>query len=135
MDPSRPINDNCGWEHVMTDLTTYHDYADSSELRAACSKMEGGILGNKGNHPMFVSPICDGSVVFDSGSAHQPGAPVLCTEFGGVNIAPSKNDEAGDRDWGYTTAANAKDLLKRLRSLVMAVVEGRNTCGFVYTQL
>jgi beta-galactosidase/beta-glucuronidase len=32
LDPTRPVNDNCGWEHVVTDLTTFHDYADADEL-------------------------------------------------------------------------------------------------------
>ncbi|KAJ6138989.1 hypothetical protein N7471_005475 [Penicillium samsonianum] len=41
LDPSRPINDNCGWEHVKTDLTTFHDYRDSVELGAACANMSG----------------------------------------------------------------------------------------------
>lgn len=135
LDPSRPINDNCGWEHVLTDLTTFHDYSDSEGLAAACSKMEGGILARKGGREMFPGPIQSGSAVLDPGSQHQQSAPVLCTEFGGVNIAPARGDSNSSRDWGYTTAANPDDLLKRLEKLVMAVVKGGHTCGFVYTQL
>ncbi|KAL4966621.1 glycoside hydrolase family 2 protein [Aspergillus stella-maris] len=130
LDPTRPINDNCGWESIQTDLTTYHDYSDSTELAEICSKMEGGILARKLNGEMFVDPI-EG----DAGSSHTPGAPVICSEFGGVNIAPSQNVKAGERDWGYTTAADADDLLCRLEKLFMAVVKGGHTCGFVYTQL
>ncbi|KAK2758237.1 hypothetical protein FQN54_004081 [Arachnomyces sp. PD_36] len=136
LDPSRPINDNCGWEHVLTDLTTYHDYADSPALATACCKMEGGILANKGGHrEMFPGPIRSGSTVLDPGTHHQQGAPVICTEFGGVNIAPAKDESASERDWGYTTAADPQDLLSRLQKLIMAVVKGGHTCGFVYTQL
>ena len=97
--------------------------------------MEGGILGKKAEHIMFTSPIHKGSVQIDPGCAHRPGAPVICTEFGGVNIAPADKAAAGERDWGYTTAADPKDLLKRFESLVQAVVEGGHTCGLVYTQL
>lgn len=136
LDTSRPINDNCGWDHVQTDLTTYHDYADSPELRETCSKLEGGILGGKAGHAMFVGPIRDANgAVVDPGTAHKPGAPVICTEFGGVNIAPAEKEEMGERDWGYTTASDPKDLLERFRNLLMAVVQGGHTCGFVYTQL
>lgn len=79
---------------------------------------------------MFVNPIDK-----DAGAEEQPGAPVICTEFGGVNIAPDKDTAAGERDWGYTTASDPNDLLKRLDALVMAIVSGGHCCGFVYTQL
>ncbi|KAF7715531.1 Beta-galactosidase [Penicillium ucsense] len=138
LDPSRPINDNCGWEHVLTDLTTYHDYADFSELAQTCSRMEGGILGPKAGRELFVKPIYSGfsgHTLVDAGAQHQAGAPVICTEFGGVNIAPPRDGEAGERDWGYTTAADVDDFLRRFENLVMAVVKGGHTCGLVYTQL
>ncbi|KAJ0421152.1 glycoside hydrolase superfamily [Aspergillus carlsbadensis] len=136
LDETRPINDNCGWEHVSTDLTTYHDYSDSSELAKICSKMDGGILARKLNGEMFVEPIREGTnIITDPGAKHTPGAPVICSEFGGVNIAPAKDVQGSGKDWGYTTAADPNDLLARLEKLVMAVVKGGHTCGFVYTQL
>ncbi|KAJ5287300.1 hypothetical protein N7478_002986 [Penicillium angulare] len=138
LDPSRPINDNCGWEHVHTDLTTYHDYTDSPELTSTCSKMEGGILSQKGGHDMFTKPIYSGfsgHTLLDPGATHKAGAPVICTEFGGVNIAPVKGGEAGERDWGYTTAVDVEDFLIRYEKLVMGVVKGGHSCGLVYTQL
>ncbi|KAF7714747.1 Beta-galactosidase [Penicillium ucsense] len=135
LDPSRPVNDNCGWEHVLTDLTTYHDYADSAELTKTCAGMEGGILAPKAAHDMFTPPIFHGSILVDEGAQHRHGAPVICTEFGGVNIAPASGTTAGERDWGYTTASDSTDLLARLEKLVMAVVRGGHSCGFVSTQL
>lgn len=71
----------------------------------------------------------------DDGTKHREGAPVLCSEFGGVNIAPAKESEKGERDWGYTTASDPKDLLKRFEALLQAVVKAGHICGFVYTQL
>lgn len=79
---------------------------------------------------MFV-PAVDG----DAGAKHTPGAPVICSEFGGVNITPAQGTTAGERDWGYTTASDPEDFLARLERLVMAVVKGGHTCGMVYTQL
>ncbi|KAJ5225956.1 hypothetical protein N7468_007181 [Penicillium chermesinum] len=138
LDPSRPINDNCGWEHVLTDLTTYHDYADSPELTETCSKMEGGILADKAGHAMFTRPIYkgfSGHTLIDPGAQHKAGAPVICSEFGGVNIAPAKDVKSGERDWGYTTATDVNDFLVRYEKLVMGIVKGGHTCGLVYTQL
>ncbi|KAK5958331.1 hypothetical protein OHC33_000173 [Knufia fluminis] len=123
LDSTRPINDNCGWEHVTTDLTTFHDYSDGPELARVCHTLE-GILKPKANRDMFVG-----------GTAHREGAPVMCTEFGGVNIAVRQGEKSVEGEWGYTTASDAKDLLARVRRLMLGVVEGGHCSGFVYTQL
>jgi hypothetical protein len=130
LDPTRPVNDNCGWEHVCTDLTTFHDYGDAPELTTTTSTMK-GILDQKAGRDMFVQPIFDG--LSDSGSTHKLGAPILCTEFGGVNIKGETG--GGERDWGYTTASDPQDLLNRIEKLAMGIVRGGHCCGFVYTQL
>ncbi len=129
MDPTRPINDNCGWQHVETDLTTFHDYSDGPELAKTCADLR-LILGKKADRDVFV-PEMPGR---DPGAKHTDGKPIMCTEFGGVNIAAAKPVE-GDRDWGYTTAQDPDDLLKRIERLVRGVVEGGHCCAFVYTQL
>jgi hypothetical protein len=56
----------------------------------------------------------------------------MCTEFGGVNIKPAAGEE---RDWGYTTASDPEDLLKRVSRLVKGVTAGGHCCAFVYTQM
>jgi hypothetical protein len=129
LDPTRPVNDNCGWEHVVTDLTTFHDYSDADELAATCASL-GAILGPKAGRAMFVG-----------GAAHAESTPVICTEFGGINIARAAaaghaEGLAGEtRDWGYTTAADPVDLLARLRKMMRGIVDGGLIGGFVYTQL
>jgi hypothetical protein len=127
LDDTRPINDNCGWEHVLTDLTTFHDYADGDALTKTCATME-GILGAHGGRPLFLAVVGN-----DSGSSHTATAPVICTEFGGINIA--REGAGGHRDWGYTTATDSKDLLKRIEKMMTGIVDGGHVCGFVYTQL
>ena len=101
--------------------------------------MENGILAPKAQHEMFVQPIHaekHKSTLADSGTKHQPGAPVICSEFGGVNIAPAKDSAAaGERDWGYTTASDPDDFLDRFEKLVRAIVKGGHSHGLVYTQL
>ncbi|PNS15818.1 hypothetical protein CAC42_4270 [Sphaceloma murrayae] len=133
VDGTRPVNDNCGWEHVAGDLSTFHDYADGEGLRGTCATLE-GILGDKAGRRMFVGDMRDaeGRVV-DEGSRHREGAPVLCTEMGGVNIQTKGNE--GGKDWGYTTASDPEDLVKRVKSLVLGAVQGGQICGFVWTQL
>jgi hypothetical protein len=133
LDSTRCINDNCGWEHVHTDLTTFHDYAEPFKLTKTCASIE-DLLYQKRDREIFVAPIRRDSN-FDLGSKHAEGAPVLCTEFGGINIAPSAVSVIGKKDWGYTTADNPDDLLQRLKDLMTGIVQGGLCCGFVYTQL
>ncbi|GFP54236.1 hypothetical protein ACSS6W_001915 [Trichoderma asperelloides] len=132
LDPTRSINDNCGWEHVCTDLTTFHDYSDAPELEKTCASLD-AILGPKAGRDMFVGEIAN----VDKGAAHNPTAPIICTELGGINIALAKTDADGEesRDWGYTTATDPDDLLKRIERMVKGVAGGGHCCGFVYTQL
>ena len=84
---------------------------------------------------MFVNPL-SGPIGFDSGATHREGAPVLCTEFGGLNIALAEGGAAaGEKDWGYITASDSQDLLRRVESMIMGITKGGQCCGFVYTQL
>jgi len=83
---------------------------------------------------MFLKPLHH-LLYSDPGSTPTPGAPVLCTEFGGISVAPAENTVKGEKDWGYTAASDPDDLLKRIEALVMGIVDGGLCCGFVYTQL
>ncbi|KAJ5984265.1 hypothetical protein N7481_006364 [Penicillium waksmanii] len=117
----------------------YTSLKDNIEQRNHIRSLwKGGILAPKAGHDMFSRPIYSGfagHTLLDPGAQHKAGAPVICTEFGGVNIAPGKGGQAGDRDWGYTTATDIEDFLKRYERLVMGIVKGGHTCGLVYTQL
>lgn len=119
----------------MTDLTTFHDYSDAPDLEKTCSHLD-LILGPKAGRDLFVPeiPAGGGGGVRDPGAKHVPGTPIMCTEFGGVNIAPKTADE-NDRDWGYTTATNSEDLLQRVEKLAKGVTRAGYVCAFVYTQL
>jgi hypothetical protein len=134
LDPTRSINDNCGWEHVLTDLTTFHDYADGPELAKTAASLQ-AITDKKAGRAMFCERLTDEEAEIK----HRTGAPVMCTEFGGVNIAPPSAAETatdgGAAEWGYTTAKDAGDLLQRFEKLIHAVTRGGYCCAFVYTQL
>ncbi|KAF2763834.1 beta-galactosidase [Teratosphaeria nubilosa] len=130
LDPSRPINDNCGWEHVITDLSTFHDYADANGMRERCESLQAVLTRGRN---MFLGPIQGPNGAFDAGLQHTRGAPVMCTEFGGVNVAV-RNDDSRKGNWGYTTASDGADLLKRFEDILMAVCGRGEVCAFVWTQ-
>ncbi|KAF7185908.1 Beta-galactosidase [Pseudocercospora fuligena] len=129
-DTTRPINDNCGWEHVITDISSFHDYADGNGMRDRCISLKE--IFSRGRN-MFLPPIHE-THYSDAGSTHLRGAPVMCTEFGGVNIAASGNDESRKGNWGYTTAKDSEDLLKRVEDLIINTVKEGHICGIVWTQ-
>jgi beta-galactosidase/beta-glucuronidase len=131
LDPSRPVNDNCGWEHVATDLLTFHDYAEAAALAETCASAAGVLAAKSGRDVVVAAAAGDGP----GGPACAPGAPVICTEFGGVNIRPAEGAESKSDDWGYHTAEDPDDLLQRIMSLMTGIVAGKIVCGFVYTQL
>ncbi|CEH14773.1 glycoside hydrolase family 2 protein [Ceraceosorus bombacis] len=120
IDPSRLISDNDGWEHVTTDLFTFHDYAEYAALKKTCASLD-TVLGPKAGRPGFV------------GSENKySGQPLILSEFGGVAINLSKSNENA---WGYNEATSEEDLLARLEGLVSAVVDSPlHIDGYVYTQ-
>jgi hypothetical protein len=126
------VNENCGWEHVQTDLITFHDYSDVAQITERCSTLD-LVLKNTSDKQLFVRPIAD--AVGEERNSDPPIAPILCTEFGGLNISPAAGTQAKEGDWGYITADNPDDLLKRLEGLCLGIVKGGHICGFVYTQL
>ena len=131
LDWTRPINDNCGWDHVATDLSTFHAYKDGDGMAERCASIKSVLeIGN----PMFVRPTHGPRGEYDKGSEHQRGMPILCTELGGVNISATTDPEQKE-NWGYTTASDSQDLLKRVERIIMGTVKSGVVCGIVWTQL
>jgi len=130
LDPTRPINENDGWEHVLTDLTTVHDYTASEVIAKSYEKLP--------DLPNAI--VCDRSIFLpaidhvEPAAKHISGAPLMCTEFGGLNIAAPKQD-ADSKDWGYITADNANDLVKRVEGQISAFLMTPGLSALVYTQL
>ncbi|CAO1612829.1 unnamed protein product [Parajaminaea phylloscopi] len=125
IDPSRPVVDNDGWEHVETDLLTVHDYSGGSDLSRASATAE-KLLSRKAGKDVVVGPRV------------YKGQPFILSEFGGIAYDPDalkKHGKAGgSEDWGYQTAQGEQDYLRALVDVV-AVCEHRVVQGFCYTQL
>ncbi len=116
-DPSRPVVGNDGWEHVVSDLFTVHDYSsDPEELRSRYGTAQETDLGVR---PAGRDLVLDG---VDLG-----GAPVILSEFGGVRYA---RDGEG---WGYDQVESPDALLEKYRALVGAA-SSPGLAGFCYTQ-
>jgi len=123
LDGTRPVVGNDGWEHVVTDMVTIHDYAgDGATLRQRYGSAD-SVKSSLTEVQPYYRPVLLPGVVADA-------APILLTEFGGVSY------RAGDGFWnGYGIATDEQDFLCRYRDLMDAVLGSPVLAGFCYTQL
>ena len=117
LDSSRLVVSNDGWEHAHTDLTTIHDYRDAKTLAESYASPESVIAAESTGRPAYVPDFA------------YRGEPILVTEFGGLAF------DSEDEGWGYSTVANAEELLEGYGALVSALLESGPVQGFCYTQL
>jgi beta-galactosidase/beta-glucuronidase len=117
LDNSRLVVSNDGWEHARTDLCTIHDYGSPEALSRRYAKPESSVASRPANRPIYAP-----------GHGYR-GEPILISEFGGIAFS---SDEGG---WGYSTVADAEELLDRYEALITALLRNETVQGFCYTQL
>jgi beta-galactosidase/beta-glucuronidase len=127
LDPHRPVVGNDGWEHVVTDLLTIHDYSSDPEtLRARYGTRAAAQESALNVRPAGRDIVLAG---FENAVKVQ-GAPIILSEFGGVRYAPP---QAGTAGWGYDQVESEEALLARYRALIEVASEV-GLAGFCYTQ-
>jgi beta-galactosidase/beta-glucuronidase len=124
LDPTRLVIGNDGWEHVISDIYSVHDYA-----------FEGAILRERYGSTEAVE------YTFHKVQPHDhtltlPGAqrtdePMMLTEFGGISYSP----QPGEPWHGYGTVTSHDAFLSKYRELVDAILDSPAIAGFCYTQL
>ena len=123
LDSTRPVIGNDGWEHVVTDMITVHDYAgDGATLRERYGSADALRRALKEVQPHFRPVLLPGLEPDDE--------PILLTEFGGITYAPS-----GDFWNAYGAANSEEEFVRRYRDLLDAVLDSQVLAGFCYTQL
>jgi hypothetical protein len=120
LDDTRLVVGNDGWEHVVTDLITLHDYSrdpatlaerygtDTAARATALQVIEHGRVG-------MLDPD------------EERGQPVLLSEFGGIRYHP---EAVG---WGYQQVDDPADLLA-IYAAMIAALPSSGVAGFCYTQ-
>jgi len=123
LDPSRPVIDNSGFDHVDTDILDVHHYLASQErvrkLYAALASPE-SIRHRwwRNLYAVLPSRFCRAPLV--PGVSHA-GQPVMISECGGHGFGPHSSS--------HTT------LLDSLRQVIELLAEQPHVHGFCYTQL
>ena len=120
LDPTRPAVGNDGWEHVVTDLLTIHDYTSDPEvIRSRYASREACAATTRTFLPGGRSILLPNTEVTDQ--------PYILSEFGGVRFS----SEA--QGWGYDEVASPEGLLEKYRELITGA-SGAGLAGFCYTQ-
>lgn len=120
IDPTRPVNDASGDNHVITDIWSVHNYEqDQARLTEQLVIMEG-------KEPYRNTRDKDYLAVYE-------GQPYMVDEFGGIPWMAEKDRK---NSWGYGgMPKNAEEFYKRLEGQINAFIASPHVCGFCYTQL
>lgn len=130
LDPTRPVNDNDGWEHVQTDLCTAHLYVENSFLANLFPVALEEFDEEDFNH----IPMTRALYV---GPARRQGEPILFSEVGGWALDLDHVDRDKDRKggWGYGEMRRAPDDLERdLSAFAREMARRPWIQGFCYTE-
>jgi len=124
LDPTRLVIGNDGWEQVISDVITVHDYtAHAGVLRSR--------YGTEADITDTLKAVQPGNRAVMLPSMTRDGQPLVITEFGGI----SHDADSGPSWHGYSVASTPEELVERYRALVDALLDGPALSGFCYTQL
>ncbi len=121
-DPTRPVIDTSGYQHVETDIYDIHNYQQDPQLFASAFA---GLA--KGGEPFRNRPDLD---------APYQGQPYFVSEYGGIWWNPGQED---DKAWGYggvqARPRSEDEFVARYRALTETLLGHPRMCAFCYTQL
>ena len=125
IDPTRPVVSNDGWQQVMTDIITIHEYRhDADEVYEAYTDKEFKILNGK------LPYSCNNKLLADGYKYN--GQPVIMSEYGGITYYK----EVGEKgDWGYGGVKSEQEFIEKLRAITEAVGKIPYISGYCYTQI
>lgn len=121
IDPTRPVNDASGDNHILTDIWSVHSYEQDGK------KLTEQLTFTEGQEPYRNNRDKDFLSVYE-------GQPYILDEFGGIPWMAEKDRKDS---WGYGgMPADEEAFYKRLEGQIDALIASRkNVCGFCYTQL
>ena len=120
IDPTRPINDASGDNHVLTDIWSVHNYTQEKDRLIDELKI------TEGQEPYRNSRDKKYLAVYE-------GQPYMLDEFGGIPwmAATDRNNS-----WGYGGMPKDEEAFyQRLEGQIDALIASKHVCGFCYTQL
>ncbi len=123
LDPTRPVIDTSGHNHIITDIFDQHDYEQDPEIFRKSYENYDGSLGS------FRMNNAEKQI-------YTPDLPMFLSEYGGIKWVSKANKNVTDGDWGYGEAPKTEEaFFARYEGLTAALLENPNVMGFCYTQL
>lgn len=125
LEPNRFAISNDGWEHTVSDILTFHNYASTykellQEYQISYENIHLGIHNSLGSTKDFESCGYNNGI-----------KPVMLTEFGGIAFVKDKN-----RGWGYGNLEdNEESFLRRFKEQMDAIYDSNLFTGYCFTQL
>lgn len=127
LDPGRPVAGNDGWEIVGGDLVCVHDYEQDPAVLATRWGGDEAIAAHLRGFAPVTGPAVRRRLLLEPGERAK--RPVLVSEFGGVGLTDDPSA------WGYSTARDPEELVRRYGALCAALARSEALSGFCYTQL
>lgn len=122
----RLVISNDGWEHTMSDVITFHNYAETRE--DLCRQLDASLKKIIAGENAYC--VYDFKKFF-AGDHRYSGQALMLSEFAG--IAFERDDKSG---WGYgKSVRSAHDFLKKYKGMLDFISEHEEMCGFCMTQL
>lgn len=120
MDPTRPINDASGDDHILTDIWSVHNYEQDGKRLAE------QLTFKEGQEPYRNSRDKKYLAIYE-------GQPYMVDEFGGIGWMSA---EERKNSWGYGNLPQTEEeFYTRLQGQVEALKNAKHVMGFCYTQL
>ena len=120
LDSSRLVIGNDGWEHVVSDLLTIHDYHKSPDILLER-------YGSAAGLDEIYSRLVEHGRVTAVPEAGVSDEPIILSEFGGIRF------NAAAEGWGYQQVETAEALLELYQQMIFALSQS-TLAGFCYTQ-
>ncbi|MCA9836692.1 MAG: glycoside hydrolase family 2 [Trueperaceae bacterium] len=120
LDTSRLVIGNDGWEHVVTDLLTIHDYHRKPETLLERYGTAEGLA-------QIASRLVEHGRISILNEGRVNDEPIILSEFGGIRFSGEAEG------WGYQQVESAEALLELYGQMINAL-SGANLAGFCYTQ-
>ncbi|HWP68952.1 MAG TPA: glycoside hydrolase family 2 TIM barrel-domain containing protein, partial [Rectinemataceae bacterium] len=129
MDPTRPVIDNSGWEHLRTDIADFHHYLRNASLARAVYK---GIEEGK-EEILFGFSLKRTLAFYLRNQVPVRTRPIFLEKTAAVENVPLFLSEYGGFGWYDTEKKNA--VIESIEEYTRDIVESGLFCGYCYTQL
>lgn len=120
-DPTRPVVDNSGFEHVETDVADIHHYLKTAELADEYYERirDPEALKFKASNLITRFSVGSGTVSTFAPTAGYEGQPLIISEYGG---------------FGFYRAGGGKSLIENFSDYTLGIARRPHLQGYAYTQ-